>query len=158
MKKLVMAALLSTPLLVSIPAAAQEGPGGPSRGEERFQEMDINGDGEITRAEMAETRTEKFAEADANGDGLLSYDEGIAAHKARMEEKGRDGGRHKGGKGKFFARMDIDGDGFVSLEETEVMSDRRFTDMDANLDGAVTYLEAKAAFKAHKGKRSKDRR
>jgi len=156
MKKLVMTALLVSPLLLAVPAAAQHGPEG--RGAEKFAEMDINGDGVITRAELNENRLSMFSEADANGDGLISYDEGLAAHKAKMKEKGREGGRHKGKEGKFFARMDIDGDGFVSLEEAEVMSDKRFTKMDANLDGAVTFLEAQAAHKDHKGKRSKDRR
>lgn len=157
MKKLLMTALVSTPLLMAAPALAQDHPGPGERGIEKFQEIDLNGDGVVTRAEMTEQRTARFSEADANGDGLLSYDEGLAAHKARMEEKGRKSMARRG-EGRFFARMDIDGDGFVSFEETEVMSNRMFKDMDADLDGAVTFLEAQAAHKSHKAKRARDRK
>ncbi len=63
----------------------------------------------------------------------------------------------KFGKGRMFSVLDIDGDGNVSFEEFSVVGDRRYKDMDANLDGEVTFLEAQAAGR-ERHMRRKDRR
>ncbi|MHA1544109.1 MAG: EF-hand domain-containing protein [Alphaproteobacteria bacterium] len=139
MKRKMIALIIATPLLLAFPATAEEE--GPARdhGQKMFEEVDINGDGVIGRGEFEENKTVKFSEADANQDGQLSYEEALTLFKERA------GAASKGGKGKMFLVLDIDGDGLVSFEEFSVMGDRRFKDMDANLDGEVTLLEAKAA-------------
>ncbi len=157
MKKTLIAALLATPVLLAGPVLAEAPPGDPVRGEEKFAELDFNGDGVISHAEFVAQREQKFASTDVNQDGLISFDEAMAAKKAVMggqvpKAKGpRDGG------GNMFTFLDIDGDGFISLEEMEVFGDRRFKDMDSNLDGQVTLLEAKAAMRDLLIKRSRGR-
>lgn len=147
MKRKMIAAMIASPLLFVFPAMAEEEGPPPEQGQKHFEEVDINGDGVIASSEFEENKTAKFAEADANRDGQLSYDEALAMFKERAEAMGREErrGAGKGGKGKMFSVLDIDGDGLVSFEEFSVMGDRRYKDMDANLDGEVTLLEAKAA-------------
>jgi Ca2+-binding EF-hand superfamily protein len=57
----------------------------------------------------------------------------------------------------MFSVLDIDGDGLVSFEEFSVMGDRLYKDMDANLDGEVTLLEAQAAGRERKMRRKSRR-
>ena len=157
MKKTLIAALLAAPILLAGPALAEAPPGGPARGEEKFAEMDLNGDGVISHAEFVAQREQKFARTDVNQDGLISFDEAMAAKKAVMGGQTPEAKGPRDGKGKMFTYLDIDRDGFISLEEMEVFSDRRFKDMDSNLDGQVTLLEAKAAMRDLLIKRSRGR-
>lgn len=147
MKRKMIALIIATPLLLAFPATAQEEGPTHDQGQKMFEEVDINGDGVIARREFEENKTANFSKADANQDGQLSYVEALALFEQRAEAAGRSKrkGGPKGGKGKMFLVLDIDGDGLVSFEEFSVMGDRRFKDMDANLDGEVTLLEAKAA-------------
>ncbi len=152
MKKTLIAALFATPLLMAGQVLAEAPPGDPARGGEKFAEMDLNGDGVISHAEFVTQREQKFASTDANQDGLISFDEAMAAKKAEMGDKPPETKGPREGKDNMFAHLDIDGDGFISLEEIEVFSDRRFKDMDSNLDGQVTLLEAKAAIRGHQAR------
>ncbi len=157
MKKTLIAALLATPVLLAVPVLAEAPPGDPARGEEKFAEMDLNGDGVISHVEFVAQREQKFARTDVNQDGLISFDEAMAAKKAEMGGKVPEAKGPRDGKGNMFTYLDVDRDGFISLEEMEVFSDRRFKDMDSNLDGQVTLLEAKAAMRNLLIKRSRGR-
>jgi Ca2+-binding EF-hand superfamily protein len=128
------------------------GGGEPSEhADQKFKELDANGDGVVTWAEFNAMAEQHFAEADADKNGLISYEESLKAHEARHGADGdQDGkGRHEGGKDGMFFMMDIDNDGMVSREEVSVLTSRMFRDMDANGDGKVTALEAKAAAREH---------
>ena len=160
MKKIVMTAILVSPLVMAIPALAQPDPEEmQKRGEERFAEVDINGDGVINRGEFEDQRTQKFIEADANGDGQLSHDEVTQLIKNRMEGMGKRAEKH-GNKiqGKMFSHLDVDGDGFVAREEFDVITNRQFKNMDSNLDGQVTFIEAQAAARERHQKRTRGRK
>ncbi len=157
MKKTLIAALLATTVLLAGTALAETPPDDPARGGEKFAEMDLNGDGVISHAEFVTQREQKFAGTDANQDGLISLDEAMVAKKTEMGGQAPEAKGPRDGKGNMFAYLDIDGDGFISLEEMEVFSDRRFKDMDSNLDGQVTLLEAKAAMRDLLIKRSRGR-
>lgn len=100
-----------------------------------FEELDADGNGELTKAEMEARRDARFARIDSNGDGKLSAAE-IEAEGARRaaERAARMIERHdKDGDGvlsreelpkankhaAMFSRMDRDGSGVVSKEEFE---------------------------------------
>lgn len=100
-----------------------------------FEEIDADGNGEITKAELEAMKQARFTKADTDGDGRLSLEEmqaqaqrHAAERAARMLErfdKNGDGGlsaeelpkpRHAG---RMFERMDGDGSGSLSKQEFE---------------------------------------
>lgn len=132
---------------VSLSTLAADAAGGPRGGERPdFSEIDANGDGALTQAEietfMATRGQARFTEADANGDGELSREELIAARDSRAE----------GRIDRMIERLDSDGNGSLSQAELEEMRDRmqerrgdrrgmRFERLDANDDGAISEEE-----------------
>ena len=166
MRKLLIAALVATPAFFALDAMAEKGGGKPPKGEARFAEMDINGDGFITLDEVEIRATEHFTEIDQNGDGRVSPDEAKAGAKARHDAKRAEAGDgppegkkpprgKRPPKGDMFARTDLDGDGVITVEEITVFTATRFKEMDSDGDGQVTLEEAKAAAPGHHGKKSR---
>lgn len=166
MRKLLIAALLATPAFFALDAMAEKGGDRSSKGEAKFAEMDINGDGFITLDEVEIRATERFTEVDQNGDGQISPDEAKAGAKARHDARRAEAGdrpskgkrSHQGqrpSKGDMFARTDLDGDGVITVEEITIFTETRFKEMDSNGDGQVTLDEAKAAAPGHHGKKSR---
>lgn len=64
-----------------------------SAAETAFTRMDANKDGVLNAADRAEKKGDRFAKMDSNGDGQLTKSELDAAHAARMELKGDRGGK-----------------------------------------------------------------
>jgi|SaaInl59LU_5_DNA_1037362.scaffolds.fasta_scaffold30615_2 Ca2+-binding EF-hand superfamily protein len=112
-----------------------------------FEELDADGSGEITEAEMKARGAARFASMDANGDGKLTVEEIVAAHSGRAADRaermverfdtnddgavsedelqaGREARAEKR-HAKRFARIDRDGSGGLSPAEFEAMMDRR---------------------------------
>ncbi len=128
---------------------------GDRDGMKRFEQMDTNADGFVTKEELQAKRAEHFAKTDANNDGFLSVDEmaeGMSTMgKGMMGQKGMMG---KGmmGKGMMDASdnmkarmlrfMDENGDGKVAIDEmpTDGM-DNMFTRLDADKDGKISKEE-----------------
>ena len=121
-------------------ASAQDGPG---RGGPVFEELDANGDGSITEAEMQDHRMARFAAMDSDGNGSLSAAEMTAAAEQRKAKRAE----------RMIERMDANDDGEVSQEELAALGEGRrgggFSRLDADGDGSVT----KAEFDAAKDKR-----
>ncbi|MBT4763163.1 MAG: hypothetical protein HOO06_15830 [Bdellovibrionaceae bacterium] len=67
-----------------------------------------------------------------------------------------DRGKHKG-KGKYFKKMDLNGDGKTSKEEFTAKNEMRFAKIDADSDGFITPEEMKAHHKKRKGKYKKNK-
>lgn len=98
-----------------------------------FQELDADGDGRLTRAEMEKYRQARFAKADTDGDGKLSraeIDAQIAARQAAMRERMLD---------RMIGWRDVDGDGMLSPDEMRADRGlRMFAGMDADRDGTIS--------------------
>lgn len=109
---------------------------GPRAG---FEQMDTDGDGRITAAELDAVRQARFEAMDTDGDGKLS----AAEMQARMEQ--RAGKRVE----RMMTRADQDGDGALSMAEMQKMQDMRRGSMmerlDKDGDGGITRSEFEAA-------------
>ena len=83
---LIVATMTATPLL------AQQGPGGQGH----FQEMDTDGDGQISQEEWVSHQTERFTEIDVDGDGFASEEEMETHHKSMgPPQRGRQNNRDR---------------------------------------------------------------
>ncbi len=123
-------------------AEAQDRRAGP--GPMDFATLDADGNGEITLEDLDAARDNRFADMDTNGDGQVSEAEFIAHAKARAGERAsemfarldadgdgslsRDVLEAREGGGRMAARMieraDTDGSGGVSAEEFEAIKER----------------------------------
>ncbi len=122
---------------------------GGQMAEKMFKEVDVNGDGAISKAEFNAFQAGHFKRMDANGDGKITRDEMEARHKKWM------------GKGtthldKRFNAADANRDGGLNRAEAKVMPklSMYFDEVDANKDGKVTrqeYLDAMTML--HRGKK-----
>ncbi len=144
-KKWITALVLSTVAAGSLMtvSAVAKGQGGMMErmmGQERpsFTELDTDGDGQLSVAEIKAIGDARFASMDTNGDGMITADE-ASAHAAGMASKragkmfermiqwrdaNGDGGLSQAEMGdngpeKMFMRADGDGDGMISAEEYE---------------------------------------
>ncbi|SDZ23833.1 Ca2+-binding protein, EF-hand superfamily [Jannaschia faecimaris] len=96
--------------------AQAHGYGGPRPA---FEEVDADGNGEITQDEMralGETRrAARFDDADTDGDGFLTAAELTQASQANFEAR----------SARMIERMDADGDGQISRDEMDARMERR---------------------------------
>ncbi len=125
--------------------------------------FDSDGNGAITLAEARAGAAKMFAGADSDKDGRVTQEEMRAFHGKmgahhRGKDKGGDhGGRpsHAGGDRKPGGPMhlDSDGDGALTLAETQSGIERHFGEIDSNRDGSVTEAEMRAAHEAHRARR-----
>lgn len=122
-----------------------------TQGDARFDGLDADSDGSLTKEELssaADARAAKHAERllkrhDADNSGALEADELAAMGK----------GRHAKGAARMFDRVDADGDGRVTRAEMTEARDpaKLFARLDRNDDGQLTPEEMKRA-KRHHGK------
>lgn len=141
MKKtvLLMAGILAA---ASVTAAEACGKGkGKGLGRDiTFEQLDTNGDGQISAAELEAFRASRFAEVDANGDGGLTAEELLARVKEGAEE------RAQKRVAKIIEKHDENGDGILQPAEMGGNRDRSMIDrIDQNDDGQVSQKEFDAA-------------
>ncbi len=129
-------------LLVSAPAAAAQDQKAPHMSKEQaidrlFLELDADRSGAVEVAESNATWEKRFQTMDVNGDGIVSREEGVAAHGKRdvPEERRK---RAEEWRAKRFASLDADSDGKVTLAEFQAKRAQVFSKVDANGDGKVT--------------------
>lgn len=138
MKRLTFAAgiALCAIALASTVAVAKQRPG--QGGEPiNFEELDENGDGQITRSEMENMRANRISRADANGDGDISLEE--------MQQHGAERAREHASR--VMERLDSNDDGVLSSDEmpSNERANRRFDRVDTDDDGVISKSEFEAA-------------
>ncbi len=152
-KKIWISTLAATGLVAAVlSTAAFAERGGPGNGAAgfgmmmgegmpAFAEIDADGDGKVTPAEIDTWRSARMAGLDTDGDGMLSKEEVKASIQARMEARA-----DRMVEGMFAAR-DSDGDGKLSAPEMALPAapQRLFDRIDADKDGAITEAEVEAA-------------
>lgn len=123
MKKIiVLSGVAAVALAASAALAGDRQPPGAAM----WDELDADGDGEVTLSEMNARHQQMFADADADGNGAISKEE-MHAHFAKMHEEHR------------AERMgDKNGDGVVSRDEFEANARAHFEKLDANDDGVLS--------------------
>lgn len=152
MKRAVMiSGVTAMALALSAGFAAAKGGHGFNGPRVSFEQLDANGDGQVTKEELAAQATIRFNAVDTNGDGNLSAEE-IAAASERAKEN-----RIK----RMIDKRDANGDGVLSQEEMKGDGDRAermFERLDDNNDGTISAEEFQEA-QDKRGKRGgKDKR
>ncbi|WP_264212857.1 EF-hand domain-containing protein [Leisingera thetidis] len=108
-----------------------------------FEEIDADGNGEVTKAEIQAMKDAHFARADADGDGKLTLDEMQARAQERANERAA----------RMLERFDKDADGALSKEELPQprRAGKKFDRMDADGSGGISKQEFDEA-RMHHGK------
>jgi Ca2+-binding EF-hand superfamily protein len=104
---------------------------------------DLNGDGKVTLSELQASCRAVALRADSDGDGRISSGEWGAAAK-KLRQKTLDLGLRPWRRtdDDLFIRIDTDRDGFITADEINVATIRRFDRRDLNHDGVITFDEA----------------
>jgi len=115
----------------SAPPAPPPGPGmmgpPPPFAAEMARELDLDGDGRVTRAELEKAGQQRARGIDVDGDGVISVEEIIAfqdRERRRHEET-------------MLASLDSNGDGRVTIEEFVSGGSWRLARLDRNGDGVI---------------------
>jgi Ca2+-binding EF-hand superfamily protein len=93
-----------------------------------FEEIDADGDGAVTQAEIDAFRAAKVAGADTSGDGALSIEEFDTLYREFTRWR----------MVRAFQELDTDGDGVISQAEMDRRFGRVVEQMDRDGDGALT--------------------
>lgn len=144
-----------------------------------FGEIDADGNGEITQAEVKTHAEARFTAADTNGDGALDAAEMQAARTERGGKKSQrmlekydadksgaldaaeleKAANDRGGKGgdRRMKRMDADGDGKLTMAEMQGKHDpaKMFEKLDADGNGTLSAEEFEKARQHGKGDNKK---
>ena len=134
-------------------AMAQDGPRNPgshSRGgpgmfgphHPPLAQLDMDNDGNITKAELEAHEATMFAEMDQDQSGDVTAEELAAHHEAKREQMRRQ--REARMEQAMLDRLDTDGDGVISRAEFTDRPNPMFDRLDEDGDGVITEAERAA--------------
>jgi len=112
------------------PAAQPMAPGAMPQRPSRFDEIDTNHDGFITRDEFLASEKKRFEEFDTNHDGKIDAKE-IASSPPLMERNVKTAER-------MLKQWDANGDGIVTTDEYDKAAQDRFAKQDKEGTGKIT--------------------
>jgi len=153
MKKQILIATLLTLSTAAAGTLAVARPGfGPERERPTFEQLDADGDGVLSQAELDAIGQTRFDAADSNGDGVLSAEEMAARAQERIAKR----------TDAVIERFDTNGDGVLSVEEMprgrgqQKLLEKADTDGDGSIskaeyDTAQAIIEAVMKKKHHRG-------
>lgn len=130
--------------------------GGMLGGDVGFEQLDADGNGEISKEEFDARHAAWLAMVDANGDGMLQQQELEAYILERIKAMAAEQ------SGRMIERLDSDGDGMVSAEElgskmgSARRGDRMFDRLDEDDSGGISADELEAAKAMGKKSRGSD--
>lgn len=108
-----------------------------------IDELDRDGDGKVSRAEVEQFRIERFQIADANNDGQVSVAEYVDEYAGRLERRiENERTSHVEQTRTRFKSLDKNNDGSVSWEEYKASGDRAFVRFDPENSGRVIATES----------------
>ena len=151
-KRILIATLLSLTTAAAGTLAVAKPGFGPERHKPTFEQLDADGNGALSKAEIAAMGLARFDAADTNGDGLLSAEEMTAKAQQRIAKR----------TAAMIERFDKDGDGALSAEEMpqrrgpQQLLDKADTDGNgsiskAEFDTAQAILETVMKKRHHRG-------
>ncbi|MEP3919790.1 calcium-binding protein [Ascidiaceihabitans sp.] len=119
---------------------------GAGKGPPSFETLDVDGNGQITEAEMRTHGVARFEGMDTDKDGFLSKAELEAAGTKRAQKR----------SARMMSHLDSNEDGQLSLEEVQKRgrAGKMLSRMDKDEDGSVSREEYDTA-RAHMKKRHK---
>lgn len=159
-RALIITGVLATAIGVTALSAQARGfgPGGPGgAGGASFSELDADGDGLVTAAEMEAFGKSRFEQTDTDGDGFVTLEE-MQAHMLKEAEA-----RFAKHGDKMLSRKDANGDGKLSFEEmrpSEKRQEKMLGRIDTNGDGAISqseFDEARAKMRDHRRNQKGDK-
>ena len=109
-----------------------------------FSQLDADGNGEVSQAELQARAAKRFGDSDSNADGILTREELLAAGQKRSERRVE----------RMLKRFDANGDGALSKDELPMHGADMFARADADNSGGLSEEEF-AALRKH-GKRPKN--
>ncbi|MEY8830717.1 EF-hand domain-containing protein [Sedimentitalea sp. XS_ASV28] len=144
-------AIIAGGVALTAGSAMAQKPDGMHRAPISFEQVDLDGNGEISQDEFAARHQARFNEADANGDGSLDRDELLGAAVKQVEDR----------VDRMIERFDANVDGVLSQDEMPKPRDGKrtgkvFDRMDKDENGSISkaeFDEAQAQMDKHgKGK------
>lgn len=113
-----------------------------------IERIDTDKSGTISLEEFASVGMGKMIAADKDGDGILSTDEVSAAMEAERKRRREEA---------MMKRLDVNGDGSITVAELQDRMSKQFTVLDRNSDGSLSEEEIRKMRGKRKGNRNGNR-
>lgn len=113
-----------------------------------IERIDTDKSGTISLEEFASIGMGKMIAADKDGDGILSTDEVSAAMEAERKRRREEA---------MMKRLDVNGDGSITVAELQDRMSKQFALLDRNSDGSLSEEEIRKMRGKRKGNRKGNR-